>query len=42
MGKLDSVVAMQVPVVLVVLEYVHHLTSADEVVDAVFDLLWQH
>ena len=41
-GKLDSVVAMRVDVVLVILEYVYHLTSADEVVDAVFDLLWQH
>ena len=41
-GKLDSVVAMRVQVVLVILEYVYHLTSADEVVDAVFDLLWQH
>ena len=42
MGKLDSVVVMCVLVVLVILEYVYHVTSADEVVDAVFDLLWQH
>ena len=41
-GKLDGVVAMYVLVVLVILEYVYHLTSADEVVDAVFNLLWQH
>lgn len=39
-GELDSVVTMDVVVLDVVLKYVHHLASADEVVDAVFDLLW--
>ena len=31
---------MDVYVVSVILEYVHHLASTNEVVDAVFDLLW--
>lgn len=40
MGELDSVVAMDVIVVTVILEDAHLLASADQVVDTVFDLLW--
>lgn len=39
-GELHRVIAMDVHVVLIVLEYVHHLAPANEVIDAVFDLLW--
>ena len=39
-GELHRVIAMDVHVVLIILEYVHHVAPTDEVVDAVFDLLW--
>lgn len=38
--ELHRVIAMDVDVVTIVLKYVHCLASANEVVDAVFDLLW--
>lgn len=39
-GELHTVVTVDERVVIFVLEYVHHMTPTDEVVDTVLDLLW--
>ena len=39
--ELDRFVAIEVVVAIIVLEYMYHVASTDEVVDEVLDLLWQ-
>lgn len=38
--ELDSAIAMEMLVIFVYCEYVHLTPPCDEVIDAVFDLLW--